>query len=319
MAKMSHTYVNKIEDDDPTDELRILPGHMLKPDEDALVADTIPATETTGAANQGFENEQLDAELRDANDKISELSSELRSRAETMHSIQSELDRLQDFCEFLEQEVKSGKGVITNVTDELISVRTEQNDASEQIRRREQQITALRDKVAKKDAFIANLARQADSADFSNGRDDLAPQQLSCDFEDQHADVSGHGPRQNGYSQLNQMRMLVARHNGKAMRYPVMPGGISLGTSPENDVQLEDAFVSYRHARITETATGCVLKDLGSSNGTWVNQRRVKWQILRDGDLVDIGPLRFEFVDKPVEIKDETIEDDIDLRVGAKY
>ena len=228
-------------------------------------------------------------------------------RAETMSSIQNELGRLQDFSEFLEQEVKSGKDIITNVTDELISVRTEQNDASEQLRRREQQIAKLREKVATKDAFITNLARQADTAKSSEGRIQLDLQQLNGDIESEQADAPGNVAYQNGHSQLNQLRMLVARHNSEEIRYPIMPGGISLGTSPENDVQLEDAFVSYRHAKITESATGCVLKDLDSSNGTWVNQKRVKWQILRDGDLVDFGPLRFEFIDKPVEMKDETI------------
>ena len=103
--------------------------------------------------------------------------------------------------------------------------------------------------------------------------------------------------------------MLVARYDDKMSKHPILPGGISIGTSTENDLRLDDAFVSYRHARITETQAGCVLKDLGSSNGTWINQKRIKWQVLSDGDLVDIGPLRFEFIDKPVEIENTQTED----------
>jgi hypothetical protein len=309
MAEMSYRIVDRIEDDDPTEELQILPGRMLETDEDTSVTETISATEAISAAKQSFEDEHLDAELRDANDKISELSSELCSRTETMQSIQRELDRLQDFSDFLEKEVRSGKKVISNVTDELISVRTEQNDASEQLRRRDKQIAVLRDKVAKKDAFIEEFARQVDTASSSDGRDHLDSQQVNGNSQAEHADGRGHDLRQNGHAQLNRLRMLVARHDDKAMRYPILPGGMSLGTSTDNDVLLKDAFVSYRHARITETAAGCVLKDLGSSNGTWVNQKRVKWQVLSDGDLIDIGPLRFEFVDKSVEIKDEQIED----------
>jgi hypothetical protein len=273
------------------------------------VADTIAATEVINAANQSFEDESLDADLSDANDKISELSSELRSRTETMKSIQRELDRLQDFSDFLEKEVRSGKKVISNVTDELISVRTQQNDASEQLRRREKQIAVLRDKVAKKDAFIEEFARQVDTASSPDGRDNLDSQQVNGNAQAEHADARVDALCQNGHEQLNRLRMLVARRDNKAIRYPILPGGISLGTSTENDVLIKDAFVSYRHAKITETAAGCVLKDLGSSNGTWINQRRVKWQVLRDGDLIDIGPLRFEFIDKPVEIKDEQIQD----------
>ena len=57
---------------------------MMEPDEDTQTADPICA------ANHSFENEHLDAELREASDRVSELSSELRSRTETMKSIHSE-------------------------------------------------------------------------------------------------------------------------------------------------------------------------------------------------------------------------------------
>lgn len=296
--------MDEIEDDDPTEELQILPGRMMDPAEDTQTADPICA------ANHAFENEHLDAELRKANDRVSELSSELRSRTETTKSIQRELNRLRDFSECLEKEVESGKGAISDVTDELVSVRTQQNDVSEQLRRREQQITALRDKLAKKDAFIEELARRIDIADFSDRQDHLGSQQVNGDLQTDHADASEHAACHNGQAQLNRQRMLVARHDKKMTMYPVLAGGISVGTSPENDVQLEDAFISYRHATITETSAGCLLKDLDSSNGTWINQRRIRWQVLRDGDLIDFGPLRFEFIDNSVEIEKAQIECD---------
>ena len=304
MAEMSYRYVDEIEDDDPTEELRILPGHMMDPHADTPLAVPI------NAANQAFENKHLDAELRDANDSVLELSSELRSRSETMKSIQRELDRLRDFSGFLEQEVESGKGVISDVTNELISVRTQQNDVSEQLRRREKQITVLQDKLAKKNAFIDEFAQQVETANSTDRQEQLDLHQADGHFHGEDAEASEPGVRQNGHAQLNQLRMLVAKHDNKVTRHPVLPGGISVGTSPENDIQLADAFVSYRHARITETAAGCVLKDLGSSNGTWINEKRIKWQVLRDGDLIDIGPLRFEFIDKPVKLDDVQIEDD---------
>jgi hypothetical protein len=303
MANMSDRSVDEIEDDDPTEEFQILPGRMLEPEEGTQTADPICA------ANHAFENEHLDADLREASDRISELSSELRSRTETMKSIHLELDSLRDFSEFLEKEVESGKGAISDVTDELVSVRTQQNEVSEQLRRREQQITLLRDKLAKKDAFIEKVARRVDIADLSDRQDHLDSQQLNGDFQTDHADASEHAACQNGQAQPNRLRMLVARHDQKMTMYPVLAGGISVGTSPENDVQLEDAFVSYRHARITETSAGCLLKDLDSSNGTWINQRRIRWQVLHDGDVIDFGPLRFEFMDKPVEIEDAQIEE----------
>ena len=303
MAEMSYRYVDEIEEDDPTEELQILSGNMIVPHEDDRADGPIRA------ANQAFENDNFDAELRDANDKVLELASELRSRSETMKSIQHELDRLRDFSGFLEKEVESGKGIISDVTDELISVRTQQNDASEQLRRREQQISMLRDKLAKRDAFIEEVAQRVDTSHSVDGQDHLDSQQVDDKFEAKHGDASGHTISQKEGAQRSRLRMLVARHDDRVARYPVLPGGISIGTSPENDLRLDDAFVSYRHARITETQAGCVLKDLGSSNGTWINQKRIRWQMLSDGDIVDIGPLRFEFIEKHIEIEDAQTED----------
>ena len=303
MAGTSHTDVDIIEDDDPTEELQILSGRLMDPDEESSVP------ETNMAANQPFEGVDLDTELRDANDKISYLSSELRSRTETMQSIQRELDNLRGFSDFLAKEVESGKDVISSVTDELVSVRTQQNDVSEQLRRRNQQITALRDKIARKDALIDEFARQVDTASAIDERACPDPQRVNGS---QQAEAERHPVYHNDHAQPDRLRMIVARHDHRSLRYPIPPGGLSIGTSSDNDVQLQAAFVSYRHASITETAAGCVLKDLGSSNGTWVNQRRVKWQVLRDGDLFDIGPLRFEFVDRPAEIEDEQTMDGTD-------
>jgi pSer/pThr/pTyr-binding forkhead associated (FHA) protein len=291
--------VDKFEDDDPTEELQILREGDLEQAEDS------PATESIAAANQPFAEEDLDVELCEANEKISYLSSELRTRTEKMESIQRELDDLQEFSAFLAKEVDSGKGAISSVTDELIAVRTQQNDVSEQLRRREEEIAALRNKIAKKNAVIEEFERQVGRACSSGTGEGAESQQVKDDDQPALADALGQ-------TQTNRMRMLVGKRDNKSIAYPIPPGGISLGTSIENDVQLQDAFVSYRHARITETPAGCVLKDLGSSNGTWINQRRIKWQVLRNGDLIDIGPLRFEFIDKPVEIRDEQTEEEAD-------
>ena len=306
MADTSCRNVDIFEDDDPTEELQILPGSKLKPAEDS------PAADTDDAANQSFTNEGLEAELRDAGGRVSSLSSELHKRAEEMKSLLRELDDLQEFSAFLVKEVDSGKDAISRVTDELVSVRSQQNDVSQQLQRREQEIVALQDKVAKKDAVIDEFSRQVGSV--TSSEEGALPDSHQANDDDQselavaHRDAAHHY----GHAPANRLRMLVGRYDNKAIAHPILPGGISLGTGSENDVQLQDPFVSYRHATITETAAGCVLKDLGSSNGTWINQRRIKWQVLQDGDLIDIGPLRFEFVDRPAETEDERDEGEVD-------
>lgn len=69
----------------------------------------------------------------------------------------------------------------------------------------------------------------------------------------------------------------------------------SLGRHPSNTLRLVDREVSKEHAIIERVGREFVLKDLGSSNGTFVNGRRVKELKLRDGDEIALGSSRLIF------------------------
>ena len=62
-----------------------------------------------------------------------------------------------------------------------------------------------------------------------------------------------------------------------------------IGRDPHCDVVLADPTVSARHAQIAPAPSGYRLADLGSTNGTFVNGRRVQQAILRPGDRIRIG------------------------------
>jgi predicted component of type VI protein secretion system len=65
---------------------------------------------------------------------------------------------------------------------------------------------------------------------------------------------------------------------------------VYLGRDVNNDVVINDAEVSRKHARLTMQAGAYVLEDLGSTNGTFVNgQRLMGPHILRPGELVLFG------------------------------
>jgi pSer/pThr/pTyr-binding forkhead associated (FHA) protein len=63
-----------------------------------------------------------------------------------------------------------------------------------------------------------------------------------------------------------------------------------LGRSPEADVLLDDPYASDFHMRLVAQESGLVLHDLGSTNGTYVNGRRVTAPAtLRRGDTIQVG------------------------------
>lgn len=82
-------------------------------------------------------------------------------------------------------------------------------------------------------------------------------------------------------------------------RYPLGSTRTRLGRHPECDVSLDDISVSRRHAEIERTSDEFVLRDVGSLNGTYVNQRRVDSVVLQQGDEILIGRFRLLFLAPP--------------------
>lgn len=69
----------------------------------------------------------------------------------------------------------------------------------------------------------------------------------------------------------------------------------SLGRSPSNDVVLRETKVSRQHAAINFRDGYYVLVDLKSSNGVFVNGKRIDEMALKDGDELEIGSFKFQF------------------------
>ena len=70
-----------------------------------------------------------------------------------------------------------------------------------------------------------------------------------------------------------------------------------LGRHPDSEISLDDISVSRRHAEIERQETEYVLRDMGSMNGTYVNQRRVDSVVLSQGDEILIGRFRLIFLE----------------------
>lgn len=70
-----------------------------------------------------------------------------------------------------------------------------------------------------------------------------------------------------------------------------------LGRSQESDIVLTEASVSGKHAEICRSSDGWVIKDLNSTNGTYLNEQKVTTAKLKDGDLLRMGRMELRFVD----------------------
>ena len=90
-------------------------------------------------------------------------------------------------------------------------------------------------------------------------------------------------------------RLVVQPGSPAAWEIKLKAGTNSLGRSPANDFKLDDPSVSGSHCQIVVENENAVIKDLGSTNGTYVNRAPVKEAALQPGQTIHLGGLEMMF------------------------
>jgi pSer/pThr/pTyr-binding forkhead associated (FHA) protein len=83
--------------------------------------------------------------------------------------------------------------------------------------------------------------------------------------------------------------VIQGRNRGTRFDLSAREGAVSIGREAGNVIQLEDNEVSRRHAEIRQVGETHVIGDLKSSNGSFVNGRRIERTELHHGDQILIG------------------------------
>jgi hypothetical protein len=90
--------------------------------------------------------------------------------------------------------------------------------------------------------------------------------------------------------------IVLLEEGHEARTYQLHKQSVAIGRLPECDIVISDPGASRRHATITREEGGeYVLTDLGSTNGTIVNEEPVGEHVLSDGDRITIGNTVLEF------------------------
>jgi len=85
---------------------------------------------------------------------------------------------------------------------------------------------------------------------------------------------------------------------------------ITIGSAEENDLTLADDTVSRNHCRIFQEGNSYLVQDLGSTNGTFINQIRIKEAYLKPGCTVELGNARLQFQSFDEEIRINPLSDE---------
>jgi hypothetical protein len=114
------------------------------------------------------------------------------------------------------------------------------------------------------------------------------------------SDATGMYPAAEGLASFDEdfePRLLVERASGhEAGTAYDLSGGATLGRG-DVEIRLEDPFASSRHAQISRQGRVVVIEDLGSTNGTYLNEEALGGpQPLHSGDRIRIGDSEFSYL-----------------------
>jgi len=90
--------------------------------------------------------------------------------------------------------------------------------------------------------------------------------------------------------------VLALVEDGEPLReYPITAETMTIGRLAGSEIELKDPGASRKHAEIRRQGDAVTVVDLGSTNGTQVNNKIIKDHVLRDGDRITIGRTTLEF------------------------
>ena len=91
----------------------------------------------------------------------------------------------------------------------------------------------------------------------------------------------------------------ITTTDGRISSYQLLKQETTIGRSKQNDIVLLDQSVSRKHAKITRTDQGHLLSDLGSFNGTLVNEALIESTLLKHEDIIKVGLNTLTYLSQP--------------------
>jgi general secretion pathway protein A len=95
-------------------------------------------------------------------------------------------------------------------------------------------------------------------------------------------------------------RILLASAGKTVGERELKLGRMVIGRTPDNDLQIDSKFISRHHCQIVTQTDSCVIEDLNSTNGIYVQSKRVRRHNLNDGDVVQVGQHEIMYIDERI-------------------
>src|SRR3984885_8574828 len=157
--------------------------------------------------------------------------------------------------------------------------------------------------------LINTLCDTALMAAFGRDRDTVAAEDIDAAIDElQWVEFAAHTNRMRILNLENTMpdadtgptvgRILLASDGKTVMERELKPGRLVIGRTSDNDIQIDSKFISRHHCQIVTQADACLIEDLNSTNGIFVQSKRVRRHNLNDGDVVQVGQHEIMYIDE---------------------
>ena len=108
-------------------------------------------------------------------------------------------------------------------------------------------------------------------------------------------------------------KLVVSLDNVVIKEFQITKDRTTLGRRPYNDIVIDNLAVSGEHAVLLAVGSDVFIEDLNSTNGTYINGKAIKKQLLSHNDTVEIGKYRIKYLTEEVADYEKTMV----LRPGA--
>lgn len=241
---------------------------------------------------------QKDVELAQVRSDLAAARTEMQSQTKLLNERADELGTLQERCNAHETAIREferanrvrgeeAEGLMT----QLRASRDERAKVGLQLDQARACEKELTDQIISKDTLIAAL--QADLAVHAEA------------FATLRRDVSHIGDLAAGESVEVEHMLEPVEHEGPTLY--LTREVLTVGRTIDNDISIPSKLISRCHARLLAGPTGVIIEDANSMNGVYVNGERVLQHLLKDGDVLELGNMRYRLRTRLV--RDRRIQD----------
>jgi chromosome segregation ATPase len=242
------------------------------------------------AADHEQELRTLRFELTDAQDSIvqtDDINTQLTSDLVDARNFKEELERM------LMRTEEDAQGRITDLEQKIAQLSGTAEEFEQKLDTKNTAINVLLGELAKKTEQLDSICEIEEVIQEIDDRMSERIDEHEAPASDQHDSAPVVADRD------RITRVLVGNIGEQELRFPLFKNRLTIGRTADNDIQLNAAYISRRHAVVLTEGDATRVIDWGSKNGVYVNTERVKERFLSNGDIVAIGNAKFRYEERP--------------------